>query len=194
MVVAPALIPRGSGERVQTNRRDALTLARLFRAGELNGVWVPDEVHEAIRDPVCGRTMAAEDVHRKRQRLLSFLLRHGRIFTGEDDWTARTDAGWPSRASIIRRSRSSPKDGIAAIEDAIERQRRIEGQLTSLVPKWSMAPAVMAYQAMRVVSFLVAVTFAAEIGDVRRFDTPRQLMLDWCLPSVRPARRYAAQA
>lgn len=84
LVVAPALIPRRSGERVKTNRRDALTLARLFRAGELSGVWVPDEVHEAVRDLVRGRMTAAEDVRRKRQQLLSFLLRHGRIFTGGD--------------------------------------------------------------------------------------------------------------
>ncbi len=72
---------------MKTNRRDALTLARLFRAGELSGVWVPDEVHEAVRDLVRGRTTAAEDVRRKRQQLLSFLLRHGRIFTGGDHWT-----------------------------------------------------------------------------------------------------------
>ena len=70
LVVAPALIPRRSGERVKTNRRDALTLARLFRAGELSGVWVPDEVHEAVRDLVRGRMTAAEDVRRKRQQLL----------------------------------------------------------------------------------------------------------------------------
>ena len=68
------------------------------------------------------------------------------------------------------------QDGVAAIEDAVERQHRLEEQLASLVPKWSMAPVVTAYQAMRGVSFLVAVTFAAEIGDVRRFDNPRQLM------------------
>jgi transposase len=68
------------------------------------------------------------------------------------------------------------QDGVAAIEDAVERLRRLEEQLASIVPSWSMASVVAAYQAMRGVSFLVAVTFAAEIGDVRRFDTPRQLM------------------
>ena len=78
MVVAPALVPRRSGERVKTNRRDAMTLARLFRAGELPGVWVPDSVHEAVRDLVRGRMAAADDLRRKRQQLLSFLLRHGR--------------------------------------------------------------------------------------------------------------------
>lgn len=176
LVVAPALIPRRSGERVKTNRRDALSLARLFRAGELSGVWVPDEVHEAVRDLVRGRMTAAEDVRRKRQQLLSFLLRHGRIFTGGDHWT-RAHRRWLAEQSFDHPAQQIVfQDGVAAIEDAVERRRRLEEQLASLVPKWSMAPAVAAYQAMRGVSFLVAVTFAAEIGDVRRFDTPRQLM------------------
>jgi transposase len=176
LVVAPALIPKRSGERVKTNRRDALTLARLFRAGELSGVWVPDEVHEAVRDLVRGRTTAAEDVRRKRQQLLSFLLRHGRLYTGGDHWT-RAHRRWLADQSFDHPAQQIVfQDGVAAIEDAVERQHRLEEQLASLVPKWSMAPVVTAYQAMRGVSFLVAVTFAAEIGDVRRFDNPRQLM------------------
>jgi transposase len=176
LVVAPALIPKRSGERVKTNRRDALTLARLFRAGELSGVWVPDEVHEAVRDLVRGRTTAAEDVRRKRQQLLSFLLRHGRLYPGGDHWT-RAHRRWLAEQSFDHPAQQIVfQDGVAAIEDAVERQHRLEEQLASLVPKWSMAPVVTAYQAMRGVSFLVAVTFAAEIGDVRRFDNPRQLM------------------
>jgi transposase len=70
LVVAPALIPRRSGERVTTNRRDAVTLARLHRAGELTGVWVPDLVHEAVRDLVRAREAGADDLRRKRQQLL----------------------------------------------------------------------------------------------------------------------------
>ncbi len=87
MVVAPALIPKRSGERVKTNRRDAVTLARLHRAGELTGVWVPDVVHEAVRDLVRAGKPAADDLRRKRQQLLSFLLRHGRIYDGGGHWT-----------------------------------------------------------------------------------------------------------
>ena len=176
MVVAPGLIPRRAGERVKTNRRDAVTLARLFRAGELTAVWVPDGVHEAVRDLVRGRTAAAEDLRRKRQQLLSFLLRHGRIFTGGKHWTRA------HRRRLAEQSFDHPaqqivfQDAVAAIEDAVERLQRLEEQLAAIVPSWSMAPVVAAYQALRGVSFLVAVTFAAEIGDVRRFDTPRQLM------------------
>jgi transposase len=88
----------------------------------------------------------------------------------------RIGAGWPVRSSTLLRSRLSFQEGIDAIGDALQRLRRVEKQLALVVPEWSMAPVVEAYQAMRGASFLVAVTFAAEIGDVRRFDTPRQLM------------------
>ena len=87
MVVAPALIPKRSGERIKTNRRDAVTLARLHRAGELTGVWAPDAAHEAVRDLVRSREAAADDLRRKRQQLLSFLLRHSRIYRGGGHWT-----------------------------------------------------------------------------------------------------------
>jgi transposase len=87
MVVAPALIPKRAGERIKTNRRDAVTLARLHRAGELTGVWTPDEAHEAVRDLVRAREAAGEDLRRQRQQLLSFLLRHSRIYSGGGHWT-----------------------------------------------------------------------------------------------------------
>lgn len=177
LVVAPALIPQRPGERVKTNRRDAVMLARLHRAGELAGVWVPDAKHEAIRDLVRAREAAGDDLRRKRQQLLSFLLRHGRIYTaGRDHWT-QAHRRWLARQSFEHAAQQIVfQDGIDAIEDAAQRMRRIDVQLASIVPSWSMAPVVKAYQAMRGASFLVAVTFAAEIGDVRRFDTPRQLM------------------
>ena len=177
MVVAPALIPQRPGERVKTNRRDAVTLARLHRAGELAGVWVPDAKHEAIRDLVRAREAAGGDLRRKRQQLLSFLLRHGRIYTaGRDHWT-QAHRRWLARQSFEHAAQQIVfQEGVDAIEDAAQRLRRIDEQLTSIVPSWSMAPVVKAYQAMRGASFLVAVIFAAEIGDIRRFDTPRQLM------------------
>ena len=176
LVVAPALIPKRSGERIKTNRRDAVTLARLFRAGELTGVWVPDAVHETVRDLVRARGAAAEDVRRKRQQLLSFLLRHGRIFTGRRHWTM-AHRRWLAQQSFDHPAQQIVfQDGIDAIADALTRLQHLEEQLVAILPSWSMAPVVEAYQAMRGVSFLVAVTFAAEIGDVGRFENPRQLM------------------
>jgi transposase len=176
MVVAPALIPKRSGERVKTNRRDAVTLARLHRAGELTGVWVPDVVHEAVRDLVRAREAGAADLRRKRQQLLSFLLSHGRIFEGKSHWTL-AHRRWLSRQAFEHAAQQIVfQEKIDAIEDAAQRLRRLDEQLALVVPTWSMAPVVEAYQAMRGASFLVAVIFAAEIGDVRRFDSPPQLM------------------
>lgn len=176
LVVAPALIPKRPGERVKTNRRDAVTLARLHRAGELTGVWVPDVTHEAVRDLVRAREAASDDRRRKRQQLLSFLLRHGRVYSGGGHWTL-AHRRWLAQQSFTHPAQQVVfQESIDAIGDADQRVRRLEQQLAVIVPSWSMAPVVEAYQAMRGASFLVAVTFAAEIGDVRRFDNPRQLM------------------
>lgn len=175
-VVAPSLIPKKPGERVKTNRRDAVSLARLFRAGELTAVWVPDAVHEAVRDLVRARASAAADVRKKRQQLLSFLLRHGRVYSGSKHWT-QAHARWLAKQAFEHPAQQIVfQDAIDAIEDCTGRLQRLGEQLQAIVPTWSMAPVVAAYQAMRGVSFEVAVTFVAEIGDVRRFDSPRQVM------------------
>jgi transposase len=170
------LIPKKPGDRIKTNRRDAVTLARLLRAGELTAVWVPDTTHEAVRDLVRARAAAAQDLRRKRQRLLSFLLRHGRIYDGRQHWTL-AHRRWLAGQSFTHPAQQIVfQDAIEAIEEALARLRRLEQQLVAIVPSWSMAPVVDAYQAMRGASFLVAVSVAAELGDLRRFDNPRQLM------------------
>jgi transposase len=175
-VIAPSLIPKRPGERVKTNRRDALTLARLHRAGELTAIWVPDPGHEAVRELVRARETAMADLREKRQHLQSFLLRHGRIYPGRRPWTL-VHARWlakltfehPAQYLVLHEYRK-------AIEDAETRLERLNQQVAEVVATWSMAPVVEAYQALRGVGLLTAVTFVAEIGDVRRFDSPRQLM------------------
>jgi len=175
-VIAPSLIPKRPGERVKTNRRDALTLARLHRAGELTAIWVPDPGHEAVRELVRAREAAMEDLREKRQHLQSFLLRHGRTFSGRKPWT-RAHARWlseltfehPAQYLVLREYRQ-------AVEDAEARLDRLTQHVAEVVATWSMAPVVEAYQALRGVALLTAVTFVAEIGDVRRFESPRQLM------------------
>ena len=175
-VIAPSLVPIRPGDRVKTNRRDAVTLARLLRAGELTAVWVPDEVHEAVRDLVRAREAAARDLRHKRQQVLSFLLRHGRIFTGHRHWS-RAHLRWLAGQAFRHPAQQVVfQDQVDAVADAQARLERLDRHLAELVPTWSMAPVVAACQAMRGVSFLVAVTFVAEIGDVRRFESPRQLM------------------
>src|SRR6185437_12207994 len=89
MVVAPSMIPRRPGDRVKTNRRDAMQLARLLRAGELTEVWVPDEAHEAVRELIRSREAAVDDLRRKRQAISSLVLRYGRSYPGKKTWGAR---------------------------------------------------------------------------------------------------------
>ena len=130
----------------------------------------------AVRDLVRAREAAADDLRRKRQQLLSFLLRHSRIYSGGGHWTL-AHRRWLANQKFEHVAQQIVfQEGIDAIEDALQRLRRLEKQLALIVPEWSMATVVEAYQAMRGASFLVAVIFAAEIGDVRRFDSPRQLM------------------
>jgi len=86
-VVAPTMIPKRSGDRVKTNRRDSVALVKLLRAGELRAIWVPDSVHEAVRDLTRARETAMVDLKTKRQQLLSFLLRHGRSLPDGRNWT-----------------------------------------------------------------------------------------------------------
>jgi transposase len=175
-VVAPSLIPVRAGDRVKTNRRDAVTLARLHRAGELTAVWIPDPAHEAMRDLVRARTAAMEVVRRARQQLQGFLLRHGRIFAGRKAWSPahrRWLAGLrfphPAQQIVLQ-------EQIEAITEAEHRRDRLDEQIRGLVPDWSLAPVVAALQAMRGIAFLSAVVLVAEIGDFRRFANPRQLM------------------
>src|SRR6478735_8064041 len=87
IVVAPSLIPVKAGDRVKTDRRDAVMLAKLHRAAELTSVWVPDDAHEAMRDLIRARATAVRVLGKARQHLQGFLLRHDRIHAGKKGWT-----------------------------------------------------------------------------------------------------------
>ncbi len=176
IVVAPSLIPRRSGERIKTNRRDAQSLARLLRAGELTAVWVPDETHEAVRDLVRTRAMAVEDYRRKRQHVSAFLLRHGRSYDGKTSWRGQHKRWLDGQNFAHPAQRLAYQEMLNAVQSTVERLDRLEAALIELVPDWTMAPVVAAFQAMRGVQFMTAVTVVAEAGDLRRFEHPRQLM------------------
>jgi transposase len=176
-VVAPSLTPTRPGGQIKTDRRDALSLAGLFRAGELTPIWVPDAEHEAMRDLVRARIAAMEGVRRARQQLLSFLLRHGRVYPAKSKPWTRTHRRWLGEQRF-----DHPAQQIAfeeynrAIEQAEDRRGRLEQQIEALVPSWSLRPVVQAIQGLRGVALITAVTLTAEIGDFRRFSHPRQLM------------------
>lgn len=175
-VVAPSLIPRKPGDRVKTNRRDAIGLAKLLRAGELTAVWVPDEGHEAMRDLVRARAAAVETARVHRQQVSAFMLRHGRIFPGKKTWGAR-HLRWLQEQSFEHPAHQiALQEMVDAVRTSIERVERLERVIEEFVPKWSLGPIVRALQTLRGVELIVAVTFATEIGDPRRFESPRQLM------------------
>jgi transposase len=175
-VVAPSKTPRRAGDRIKTDHRDAVALVRLLRAGELVPVWVPDEETEAIRDLTRGREDAKYSQIRARQRLSSFLLRHGRRFPGASAW-GESHAVWVSEQRFCRPSQQVVLgEYVGAVEEATRRVRRLDAQIEEQVATWSMAPVVKAFQAFRGVSQVVGSTVAAELGDFTRFDSPKPLM------------------
>jgi transposase len=176
VVVAPSLIPKKAGDRVKTNRRDALALVTQFRAGELTGVWVPDPRHEAMRDLTRAREAAVQDLRRQRQHVSSFLLRLGVHYTGKKTWT-KTYMKWLASQKLEHaEQRIAFEEMLLAVRQADERIARLEAAIRAAVPDWSLAEAVEALMAMRGIEMVSATVFLAEIGDLSRFRTPRALM------------------
>jgi transposase len=176
VVVAPSLIPMKAGDRVKTDRRDALMLAKLHRAGELTPIWIPDAAHEAMRDLVRARATARKVLSKARQHLQGFLLRHERVYRGARAWTLAYRR-WLTTVRFAHPAQQIVlQDYIHAVQDAEARLARLTRQIEELLPSWSMAPVVAALQAMRGVALVVAVTVVAEVGDFRRFANARQLM------------------
>lgn len=176
VVVAPSLIPKKPGDRVKTNRRDALSLAKLLRAGELTAVWVPDRRHEAMRDLSRARGAAVEDLRGKRQQISAFLLRQGLHYEGRKTWT-RTHMRWLASQKLEHaEQRIAFEELLLAVRQAEERIERLEQAIRAAVPDWSLAEVVTALMAARGFDLVAATTFLAEIGDLSRFQTPRELM------------------
>jgi transposase len=176
VVVSPSHIPKRSGDRIKTDRRDSQALARLHRAGELSAIYIPTPDDEALRDLVRAREDAVGLSTQAKHRLKAFLLRQGRRYPGRAGWTR------PYRRWLADLSFPSAPQHIAlqeyrdTIDEAERRLDRLTEQLRRLVPTWRWAAVVDALQALRGVSFVTAVGLVAEVGDIRRFEHPRQLM------------------
>ena len=176
MVVAPSLIPKRPGDRVKTNRRDALSLARQLRASELTAVWVPDPRHEAMRDLTRARGATVVDLRSKRQQVSGFLLRLGRHYSGKKTWT-KAHMTWLAGQKLEHaEQRIAFEEMLLAVRQAEERVARLEAAIRAAVPDWSLAAVVEALMAMRGIDMIAATAFLAEIGDLSRFQTPRELM------------------
>lgn len=175
LVVAPSLIPRKPGDRVKTDRRDAVQLARLLRSGDLQPVYVPTLEDEAIRDLSRAREATLADSKTAKHRLKSFLLRHDIRYSGTRSWTpahlrwvATLRFPLPAQQIVFQES-------VQTISQHGERLDRLEAALREEMEAWRLRPVVHAFQALRGVQFHVAVTVAAELGDLTRFDCPTEL-------------------
>ncbi len=176
LLVAPSKMPRRPGDRIKNDRRDAATLARLHRAGELTAVWVPEAESEAMRDLTRSREDEKYVETRARQRLGALLLRHGRRYSGRSHWTAGHLQWIREQRFEHPGSQFSLQEYLKAVEEAGERVARLDAQIRDLVPQWSMAPVVRALTAHRGVSLIVASTVVAELGDLTRFERAGDIM------------------
>ena len=177
VVVAPSLIPKRPGDRVKTNRRDAVSLAKLLRADELTAVWVPDRGHEAMRDLTRARETAMMDLRSKRQQISAFLLRQGKHYPdNKKTWTKAHMAWLASQKLEYPEQRLVFEEMMLAIRQAEERMERLEQAIRVAVPDWSLAEVVTGLMAMRGMDLISAASFMAEIGDLARFQTPTELM------------------
>jgi transposase len=176
MVVAPSSIPKRASDRVKTDRRDALMLARLARAGELAPVRVPDVADEAVRDLVRAREDAVREQRNARHRLKALLLRNGIAYAGKAAWTPAhlrwlADLKLPLAAQQI-----AFQEYLHGITESSARIARLEQAMRDQLPTWPLRPLVQALMAMRGVQLIAAMTLAAELQDFSRFPNPRQLM------------------
>lgn len=175
-VVAPSLIPTRSGDRVKTDNRDALKLARLLRAGELTAIYISEPADEAIRDLCRARTDAVDDMKRSKHRLKSFLLRAGYRYQGKAIWgpahmryLRELVLAHPAQKVIL-------EDYLVSIDAARERIARCETAMLDLLGDWRLGPAVDALMAFKGFQHVAAMIAVSELGDIHRFAHPRQLM------------------
>lgn len=175
-LVCPSLIPKKPSDRVKTDRRDADQLARLFRAGELTVIHVPDQEDEAIRDLIRARTAAVNDQRQARNRLKGFLLRLGFRYTGRTSWN---DAHKRYLSGLLMPQPAQQiafQEYIHAIDDATARLARLTQAVEDALVGWKWEPVVRALMSLRGFQVLNAMTLLAEVGDLSRFENPRSLM------------------
>ena len=176
IVVAPSKIPRKPGDRIKTDRRDADQLARLYRAGELTAIHVPDPQDEAVRDLLRARYQVVRQQHRARQQLKMFLLRQNIRYAGTTSWTPKHLRYLATVKLPFAEQQFLFQEMVNVISEAGARLVRYEKQLPSVVAGWRWEPVVKALMSLRGVALLTASILVAELGDMNRFETAPQLM------------------
>lgn len=176
IVAAPSMIPKKSGDRVKNDRRDAKSLAQNHRAGELTAVYIPNPEDEAMRDLTRAREDAVVSTRKAKQRLSAFLLRNGLTYNGKTKWSKAyfswlSDIAMPHPAQQV-----ALQEYIDAVHENLNRVERLTNQIRHMAANWRLEPVMKALQAARGVSLIVAATMLSEIGDLSRFENPKQLM------------------
>jgi transposase len=175
-VVSPSQIPRRSGDRVKTDRRDSESLARLYRAGEVSAIYVPEPEDESIRDLARAREDVKRARHKVRQQIHALLLRHGRRYAGKSAWTL-AHRRWLSDLKLDHPAqRIALEEYLACVDEAGARLERVERALREQVATWRFAAVVDALQALRGLDAIAAITLVTELGDLTRFSSARELM------------------
>ena len=176
VLMSPSKTERKPGDRIKTDKRDAINIAKLFRNGDIVEVRVPPALDEAVRDVCRARTDASDDLSRSKQRLSSFLLRNGYRYTGKSKWT-------PAHMRYLRElALPDPAQKIVleeymqAIDTCIDRVQRLAQKMKQLLLDWEWEPIVRALMACKGFKEVAAMTIISELGDLRRFDHPKQLM------------------
>jgi transposase len=175
-VIAPTKVPRRPGDRIKTDRRDALLLARAARAGELVSVTIPDERDEAIRDLCRAREDAVRARLKARQQLKAMLLRHGHRYTGRSSWTAAHELYLASISFTYPAQDIAYAEYRSAVREANERVENLTKAMSAQLEHWRMRPVVEALMTLRGIDLVTAMTLVAEIGDFTRFARARELM------------------
>ena len=175
-VVAPSLIPKKPSEKIKTDKRDALKLAKLLKSEDLTPIYVPEPEDEAVRDLSRAREIAMEDLKDAKYQLKALMLRNNINYKGTANWSQKhlrwlTELVLPHPAQHI-----VLQEFLQTITERISRLERLDNELTHHVHQWRYYPVVKAIQAMRGVRLLVATGVVAELGDLSRFDHPRKLM------------------
>ena len=175
-VVSPGLTPRSNADRVKTDRRDCLKLARLARAGELTPIHVPDEVDEAMRDLVRTREDAVAMQRQARQRLGALLLRNDIRYVGKTAWTP-AQRRWIAVLKLPHAAQQLAfEEYVQAVDEASHRIERLTQAIQAELLHWRWLPVVAALQAFRGIQTIHAVRIVAELGDLSRFGSARCLM------------------
>jgi len=175
-VIAPAKIARRPGDRIKTDRRDALLLARAARAGELVSVLIPDERDEALRDLSRTREDAVRARLKARLQLKALLLRHGRRYSGRSSWTEAHERYLAAVSFTHSAQDIAFAEYRAAVRDTHERVERLTEALRAQLEHWRRRPVVEALMTLRGIDLIAAMTLTAEIGDFNRFTRARELM------------------